>query len=463
MPALLISESKRKDESIPILLLNREQFKKWLSTQEKPIRRWVEQSRFEGEQATFCLIPSPKGAMEKVLVGAGEQPDMWSLASLPNTIPQGVYHLEGKFTPADQEKMALGWLLATYQFSRYRKKNGRKYPTLRLSSSVNIKLVALQAECIFWARDLINTPTNDMGPSALAGEAADMARQYKAQCKIIVGQDLLKENYPVIHAVGRAAEDKPRLIDIRWGKKNHPKVTLIGKGVCFDSGGLDIKSSGNMKLMKKDMGGAAVVLALARLIMESRLPVRLRVMIPAVENSISGNAFRPLDILPSRSGKNVEIGNTDAEGRLILCDAIWDAAGEKPAMLIDCATLTGAARVALGTDIPAFFTPDDTLAAELYKHSRQQQDPLWRLPLWEPYREMLSSPVADINNAPDSGYAGAITAALFLKEFTRGLAEWIHIDMMAWNVNARPGRPAGGEAMALRALFSMLQQKFTYR
>jgi leucyl aminopeptidase len=349
--------------------------------------------------------------------------------------------------------------MGSYRFTRY-KKPTKKQATLTPSANCNSERVQAMAEAINQARDLINTPANDMGPAELAAACREAAEHFGAEYTEIVGKDLLKKNYPAIYEVGKASEREPRLIDIRWGSKRHPKVTLVGKGVCFDSGGLDIKPSSGMRLMKKDMAGAACMLALACMIMSARLKVRLRVLIPAVENSISGNAYRPLDVIRTRKGISVEIGNTDAEGRIILCDALCEADSEKPDLLIDCATLTGAARTALGTDIPALFTPDDALADSLASHAKAEDDPLWRLPLWESYRDMLTSPVADINSAPDSAYAGAITAALYLKEFVSETKAWAHIDMMAWNLKARPGRPVGGEAMAVRTLFAFLSKKF---
>jgi leucyl aminopeptidase len=315
-------------------------------------------------------------------------------------------------------------------------------------------------ESIYYVRDLINTPTDDMGPTELADFTVALGKQYAATVDQIIGDDLLKKGFATIHTVGRASDDAPRLLDLRWGNAAHPKVTLVGKGVCFDTGGLDIKPSSGMLLMKKDMGGAAHVLGLARMIMEAKLPIRLRVLIPAVENSISGNAYRPGDIIKSRKGLTIEIGNTDAEGRVVLADALTEAVSEKPDMLIDIATLTGAARIALGTDIAVLFTNSDEVAAAVSQHAEQQSDPIWRLPLFASYREALNSSIADINNSSSDSYAGAITAGLFLKEFVPDDIPWMHFDMMAWNLKTRPGRPQGGEAMALRALFSYLSAKY---
>ena len=310
------------------------------------------------------------------------------------------------------------------------------------------------------ARDLISTPANEMGPKELAAAARKIGRQHRAKISVIVGDDLLKKNFPTIHAVGRASSRAPRLIDMTWGNPRAPKVTLIGKGVCFDTGGLDLKPSGAMLNMKKDMGGAGNVLGLAHSIMATKLNIRLRVLIPAVENSVSGDAFRPLDVIKTRKGITVEIGNTDAEGRLVLCDAIALAVEESPDLVIDCATLTGAARVALGPSLPALFCNNDVLAADILRGGLETDDQFWRLPLHQPYKSMLKGEVADLNNVSSGGFAGAITAALYLQAFIEDTVPWAHIDMMAWNPTGRPGRPKGGEAQGLRALLSMLQKRY---
>ena len=316
------------------------------------------------------------------------------------------------------------------------------------------------ASATYLVRDLINTPANDMGPAELTAAAEEVAGVGGASLEVILGEDLIQRGYPAIYAVGQGSARVPRLIDLRWGRVGAPKVTLVGKGVCFDSGGLDIKPADNMLLMKKDMGGAAHVLALAKSAMEQELDIQLRVLIPAVENSISGRAFRPGDVIKTRAGKSVEIGNTDAEGRLILCDALAEADSEVPELLVDVATLTGAARVALGTDMAAMFTDDDDVAGELSEHARTQQDPLWRLPIWDGYKEDLDSTVADLNNVSNHRYAGAITAALFLREFVSDPRSWVHFDIMGWNRKDRPGRFRGGEALALRALDAMLSSRY---
>jgi leucyl aminopeptidase len=316
------------------------------------------------------------------------------------------------------------------------------------------------AEAVTLARDLINTPANDMGPEQLAQAAQALAQRFGAQFNCIVGDELVQQNFPLIHAVGMASARAPRLIDLTWGDPAHPKVTLVGKGVCFDTGGLDLKPSSGMLIMKKDMGGAANVLALALMVMDAKLKVRLRVLIAAVENAVAGNAFRPLDIFPSRKGPTVEIGNTDAEGRLVLADALAFADEETPDLLIDLGTLTGAARVALGPELPPFYTHDETLALDVARCAKTENDPLWRMPLWAPYDSWLDSKVANINNAPSGGFAGSITCALFLQRFVEAATRWLHVDIYGWTPSAKPARPEGGECQAARAIYRLLSERY---
>jgi leucyl aminopeptidase len=344
--------------------------------------------------------------------------------------------------------------MGCYRFARY-KSETKEFAKLIWPRAADRAQVERLARSLALARDLINTPAEDMGPPELAEAARKVAQEYKAKFSVIVGDDLLKQNYPTVHAVGRAGPKPPRLIDLRWGNAG-PKLALIGKGVCFDSGGLDLKPSSGMLMMKKDMGGAATMLALARAIMDARLPIRLRLLIPAVENSVSANSFRPLDVIKTRKGITVEVGNTDAEGRLILCDALAEAETDKPDLMIDAATLTGAARVALGPELPALFSNDDDTAAALLRHGKVEGDPLWQLPLWRPYRRMLDSKVADINNVSDGPFAGAVTAALYLQEFVEPTTKWMHIDTWAWIARSLPGRPEGGEALGFRALYAFI-------
>jgi leucyl aminopeptidase len=445
---------------IPIILVKHKEYKHWLKRQPEHTAHWLTANHFTAKADSHSLLPDSEGGISAVLAITSDDIGHWTIAGLPDKLPEGTYQLETRVDAATAGALMLGWQMGSYRFTRY-KKETKKLPTLLPPKNADANHVQATADAIAEARDLINTPANDMGPAELAAACKQAAERYDAEYHEIAGDNLIKENYPAIYEVGKASARPPRLIDLRWGSKRHPKVTLVGKGVCFDSGGLDIKNSSGMKLMKKDMAGGASMLALARIIMSAGLKVRLRLLIPAVENSISGNAYRPLDIIRTRKGLNVEIGNTDAEGRIILCDALAEADSEKPDLLIDCATLTGGARVAVGTEISALFTPDDTLANSLIRHSMAQDDPIWRLPLWEGYREMLKSPVADINSAPESSYAGAITAALYLKEFVTETKTWAHIDTMAWNMRARPGRPVGGEAMAVRALYALIKERFT--
>ena len=445
-------------EAVPISVLDASELEAWLAGREPRIRAWVASSVFEAKAGAVCPIPGAAGNVERILCGRdADTPDIWRIAALPERLPPGDYALD---SGADPAQAALGWMLGAYRFDRYKTAEKKAQPVLGLPEGIDRKRLIATAEAVFLARDLINTPAEDMKPSDLAAAAETVAGRHGAEFRVTVGDDLLERNYPAIHAVGRAAADAPRLIDMAWGDPDRPKVTLVGKGVCFDSGGLGIKPASGMKLMKKDMGGAATVLGLAGMIMVLKLPVRLRLLIPAVENAIAGNAYRPMDVIRTRSGTTVEIGHTDAEGRVILCDALADAAGEKPDLLLDVATLTGAARVALGTELPALFCNDDELAGDILAQGEAADDPLWRLPLWPGYRKRIEGDAGDITNAPEGPFGGAITAALFLERFVDGAARWAHIDTMGWNLTARPGRPKGGEALALRALFAAIEARY---
>lgn len=419
-------------------------------------------SGFKGAAGTVCLCPAADGRLQEVLVGTGDGTDRWAAAALSTTLPEGTYALAADVDPSTAAALALGWELGGYSFDRYKSKPSSPRALLVWPQGVDREEITRQAEAVMLVRDLVNTPAEDMGPAALEAAVRAVASRHGAVVSAVIGDDLLTGNYPVIHAVGRAAaaDRAPRLIDLRWGDEGAPKLTLVGKGVCFDTGGLDLKGAGPMRLMKKDMGGAAHALALAHLVMAAGLPVRLRVLIAAVENSVSGSSMRPGDVFRSRKGLTVEVSNTDAEGRLILCDALADADAESPQLLLDFATLTGAARVALGPDLPALFTNDDTVAADWQAAGVAEQDPVWRLPLWAGYRSMLDSPVADLDNAPEGGMAGSITAALFLQEFVSPSTPWAHLDVYAWNPKGRAGRPAGGEALGLRSAWAMLCRRF---
>lgn len=434
-------------------------FPEWLAQQTESVKNWVKATQFTAKADTFCLIPNEQGCLSQVLFGIKKAEDFWGYGALPTALPVGAYRIEGISDPEQLNRIVMAWGLGAYQFDAY-KKPLKTIAQLVIPKECDANAIENCVTAIYLVRDLINTPTEQMGPAELAQAAVALGRQFNAEITQLIGDDLLKHNYPTIYAVGRASNRAPRLVDLRWGDKHAPKITLVGKGVCFDSGGLNIKPAAQMGLMKKDMGGAAHALGLARMIMVANLPVRLRVLIPAVENVIAGNAYKPGDVIKTRQGLTVEIGNTDAEGRLVVCDALAEAVTEQPDLLLDFTTLTGAARVAVGTDIAAFFCNNENLATQLQQHADQVQDPVWRLPLYAPYRKMLDSSIADINNAGSSSYAGAITAALFLREFVPENIPWIHFDFMAWNLSARPGRPEGAEVNALRAMFAYLIARF---
>ncbi|MBL8515879.1 MAG: leucyl aminopeptidase family protein [Betaproteobacteria bacterium] len=421
-------------------------------------RKWLEAGGFDAAPNSCMLVPGKTGAPDFVVAGVKDGSDPWALAALPLKLPRGRYELgqAAGTVKVAPDKAAFGWALGGYQFTRY-KKPKRKPADLQCEYSQKVKAAIAEAEAVAMVRDMVNTPAEDMGPQDIADLAREQAELFGGTFTEIVGDELLAENFPAIHAVGRAAQRAPRLIEITWGNPKHPKIAIVGKGVCFDSGGLDIKTADGMRLMKKDMGGAAHALALARLVMQQKLPLRMQLLIPAIENAISGNAFRPGDIFRTRQGHTIEIGNTDAEGRVILCDALAYAVEQKPGLVIDYATLTGAARVALGPELPAMFTNRDVLAAKLETAANIAHDPLWRMPLWRNYRRLFDSDVADFNNSGRSGFAGAIVAALFLDFFVPENMPWIHFDTYAWNDISRPGRPAGGEAMGLRAVFELLK------
>ncbi|MEQ8193649.1 MAG: leucyl aminopeptidase family protein [Rhodospirillales bacterium] len=445
--------------AIPLTPITADGLSAWLEGQAAGVRTWLGQTGFKAKAGSIALVPGNDGTLSRVLIGIGENDDVWAWAALPEKLPDGTYRLEMGAVEIDPDKAALGWALGAYGFDRY-KKIEKSPATLIWPEGCDRAYVERTAEAVFLVRDLINTPASDNGPEELAAAGADLFKKHGGRSKVIVGADLLKDNFPAIHAVGRASPREPRLFDGVWGDEAAPKITLVGKGVCFDTGGLDLKSATGMKLMKKDMGGAAHAFGLASMIMAAKLRVRLRVLVPAVENSVAGNAMRPMDVVATRKGLSVEIGNTDAEGRVILADALAEAVTEKPELIVDFATLTGAARVALGTDLPALFCNDDEFAGGLLAHSAASNDPLWRLPLWAPYRKMIEGKTADINNAPEGGYAGAITAALFLEAFVEKDVPWAHIDLMAWNVKSQPGRPEGGEAMGIRALYGYIAERF---
>lgn len=422
---------------------------------------WAKAHGFDGEAGRVLVLGAADGSVSGALFGTGDgktngQSQLLA-GKLARNLPDGDWHIANRVQ--DPDLAALAFLMGGYSFDRYRKSDDRKL-RLALPDGAEQEQIEIMAEAVTLARDLINTPANHMGPDALEQSARELAARFDASISTIEADALLAQNLPMIHAVGRAGSQAPRLIDMRWGRDSDPKITLVGKGVCFDTGGLDIKPASGMLLMKKDMGGAANVLGLALMIMASGLSVKLRVLIPAVENAIAGNAFRPGDILQSRKGLSVEIGNTDAEGRLVLADALTLADEEEPELIIDMATLTGAARVALGPDLPPFFTHDEKLAADIATKAEEMADPLWRLPLWQPYASKLSSRIADINNVTRDGFAGSVTAALFLDRFVEKAKAWVHLDIFGWVPAEKPASPIGGEAQGIRALYQLLRQRY---
>jgi leucyl aminopeptidase len=445
--------------TLPVTPLTRKSLASWLSRQSAKLQRWVKSTHFAANEGELCLVPGSDGALARALIGVTSLDDPWGYALLPARLPKGRYRIDPEPESAQANAAALGFALGTYRFGRY-KKQEVAYPSLVWPDAADKARIGALIEGIGLCRDLINTPADDLGPPELAEEGQNIAKRHGGKARILRGEKQLSEGFPSVYAVGRAAGKPPHLLDFTWGSEEHPKVTLVGKGVIFDSGGLDLKPAASMKLMKKDMGGAALVLGVAHVVMSLGLPIRLRVLVPAVENSIGPNAMRPLDVLRTRKGITVEVGNTDAEGRLILSDALTAADEERPDLLIDAATLTGAARVALGTALPALFCNHDGVADEILAAGLAAKDPLWRLPLHQPYAKLLESPVADINNVSNDSYAGAIIAALFLERFVSPSTPWAHVDTMAWNVDSRPGRPAGGEAFALRALVEMLARRY---
>ncbi len=448
-PALPIHIVASKDDAV-------------LGTLTEAQRNWIEARGWTPKAGSVLLLPGEDGAIACVLFGAGNEdwPHEAPLlpGALPASLPAGDYRFASDLP--DAELATLAFLAGSYRFTRYKRENDAKPKRLVRPSGVDRGRVLALAEALFFGRDLINIPANDLGPAELETAARELATEHGATIRVIEGSSLLADNFPMIHAVGRASDRPPRLIDIRYGSEHAPKVTIVGKGICFDTGGLDIKPASAMTLMKKDMGGAATALALAHLLMREKLPLRLRVLIPAADNSIAGNAFRPGDVLPSRSGMTVEIGNTDAEGRLVLADAISLADEEAPDYLITIATLTGAARVALGPDLPPLYSDDEELAFGLLDGGAAIGDPLWRMPLWAPYDKLLKSSVADLNHISEGSHAGSIIAALFLKRFVKQAKRFAHLDIFGWVPREQPGRPQGGEVQGARALFAYFRKVY---
>ena len=441
--------------ALPLHVLERAQFGEWHATLAPALQAWVDAQHFVAAPGALILLPGEHG-IAGAAIGIGDPLDPYSYSHAPQSLPPGDWRLASPLGDAAHAAMQLGWGLGGYRFDRY--KPSSRQPARLLLTDADAEALDLLAACVR-VRDLVNTPTEHMGPDQLEQVARDMALKHGAQIEVIAGEDLLGKNFPAIHAVGRASHRAPRLIALRWGDSGLPHVALVGKGVCFDTGGLDIKPADGMRNMKKDMGGAAHALALAELIMSRKLPLRITLLVPAVENAIGPDAFRPGEVIATRQGLSVEIDNTDAEGRVILCDALTYAGEQSPDIVLNFATLTGAARIALGPDLPALFANDDALANDWIAAGERTRDPLWRMPLWRPYLRYLNSGIADLANA-GSRMAGAVTAALYLERFVPAQQKWAHLDVYAWNDSERPGRPPGGEAMALRAAFEMLKARY---
>lgn len=447
------------NNDIPLALMTKSEYDEYINSSLEFKASWLLSSNRSVKEGNYYLIPNSEGKLDQVIVIVDTNYSMWSIAALPWKLPTGDYYLSSKLSSELRQKLTLGWGLGAYRYQNYKKKS-EECARLLVAEDIDQLTVKASIHATHLVRDLINTPANDMMPEHLVQAAKSLASDFNAEVDEINSEELAT-NYPMIHAVGRASSHAPRLINLTWGDPNHPLVCIVGKGVCFDSGGLDLKTSSGMRWMKKDMGGAAHALGAAHYIMEKNLPIRLQVSIPAVENAVSGDAYRPGDIITSRLKKTVEIDNTDAEGRLVLADAMADVCAQKPDLLIDFATLTGAARVALGIEIGVFFSQKDKTAHKLYAAAKDVEDDIWRLPLHQAYKYQLKSDVADMVNSASSGYGGAITAALFLQSFVDKECDWIHFDIMAYNMRSRAGRPKGGEAMGLRSVCRFLENRYT--
>lgn len=444
-------------QSVPIALVPSQDYAAWLKRQPAETAAWLNTVGYEGKPGSFCLIPNDQGRVGRVIAALSCPPSLWDLAKLSRCLPQGQYRFEDAQPTALQEKLALGWALGAYRYVRY-KKIEAPVAQLLIQDPEALKRAENMAEAIALTRDLINAPANDLGPKELAEAIQTMGRKHNARVSQIVGDDLLRKKFAGIHAVGRASVKPPRLVDLTWGNPRHPKVTLVGKGVTFDSGGLNLKPSSVIGQYKRDMAGAAVAIGAAMTIMAQKMPVRLRLLVPTAENAVGGDAFRPSDVLTMYNGMTVEIGSTDAEGRLLLADALALACEEKPDLIVDFATLTAAARAAVGTHIGAMFANNDELAQRLLDASQETEDPLWRFPLYAPYESMLDSAIADVHSCSESHYGDTIVAALFLQRFVAKQQPWAHVDFMGWNVASLPGRPEGGEATTLRAVCRLIEE-----
>lgn len=441
-------------DALPLHIVGRERLADWRAAQPAATGNWLDAQGFDAAPASALLLPGADGTLAGAVIGIGDALDPYSYGHAPFALPPRAFRLAGEHDAAVVAALQLGWGLGAYRFDRY--KQPPRQPALLQVDGENADTQAALAACVR-VRDLVNTPSEHMGPDQLEQVACEIAERHGAKIEVVSGEDLLTRNFPAIHAVGRASHRAPRLIALHWGNEAHPHVALVGKGVCFDTGGLDLKGADGMRNMKKDMGGAAHAIALAEWVMTRRLPLRITLLVAAVENAIGPDAFRPGEVIATRAGISVEIDNTDAEGRLVLCDALAYAGEQSPELLLDFATLTGAARIALGPDLPALYSNDDALADAWLQAGAQQCDPLWRMPLWRPYWRYLTSSIADIANSGPSKMAGSINAALYLERFVPAQQKWAHLDVYSWNDADRPGRPAGGEAQGLRAAFAMLQ------
>lgn len=452
MNSILIADT----QGTPLHILPSDKYDDWLEGQNDAVKNWLQQTQYKG--TGLSLIPGPQGQLSQALFVDDQPEHYFACGDLINQLPavQFLLHADAQY----QSAIAFAWAIGSYRFDRY-KKNDKPLAVLAIDNNELVTQALRQAQATALVRDLVNTPSADMMPQHLGEVAENLADTFGAKVHQIVGDELLEQNYPTIHAVGRASCHQPRLIDLHWGDESHPQITLVGKGVCFDSGGLDLKPAAGMRLMKKDMGGAAHVLGLARLIMSNNLPVRLRVLVPAVENAVSSNAMRPGDVLTTRSGLTVEIDNTDAEGRLVLCDALSEAQNDNPELLIDFATLTGAMRIALGTELPGFFSTNKTVANDLCDAGEGINDPVWQMPLYQPYKALFKSEIADMTNCPTVPTGGAICAALYLQAFVDKNTDWMHFDIMAYNTRKLSGRPVGGEAFGIRAVYEYLNNRYT--
>lgn len=446
--------------AIPVYAMTVQNYRVWISAKDEHFQQWVESTNFNAKPGTICLVPGEAGRVQCVLLGIKSEDDFWSFGALPRGLPPGIYSLTHSEFKSKEHcyRASLAWGLGAYQYSRYQ--DAKPVAQLVLPKECQVSDISDLVDSICLGRDWVNTPADVMTPAYLAETVKQLAKECSAKFSVIVGDKLLKANYPTIHAVGRGSSCEPRLAELHWGEKNAPLITLVGKGVCFDSGGLDLKPAAGMRLMKKDMSGAAHTLTLARMIMKQKLRVRLRVLIPAVENAIDGNSYHPGDVVKTRAGIHVEIDNTDAEGRLVLCDALAAASEDSPELIIDFASLTGAARVALGPDIAAFYSSDESVAQQVVAASKTHFDPLWPMPLYQPYAKYLKSDIADCVNSSSTGYAGSITAALYLQKFVPETIPWVHFDATGWNSESRPGRPKGAEILAVRAMFEFLKERF---